>query len=488
MKVENAKNLAARSLLCALLLLPLPPAIALDTDLPDLGNSAGSLMSPKRERDLGKAFMRSVRRSQAVMDDPLLSDYLRQLGQRLVQNSTAQGTPFNFFLIDNPQINAFAGPGGYIGVYTGLILTTETESELAAVLAHEMAHVTQQHLMRAWESASRMSIPNAAILLAAIALGAAIGGDAGAAAAIGGQAAMIQQQINFNRANEKEADRVGIDILADAGFEPRAMPSFFARMGKANRVYASQLPEYLMTHPVTTSRTADALGRAERFPYRQPPADLDYQLARINLVQRQIGLAGDAVHELTLMLQDGRFRSEAAVRFGIALAQIRAKRYTDAAAVLDRLLDQHPDQVEFIVTRAEVDSLAGRYEAALQRLERGLARHPGSYALNLRFAETALAADRPQLAEARLTRFVAIRDDEPRVHRLLARAVADQGKEALSHEHLSEYYYLQGDLESAVTQLEIALRSPALAFYDASRLESRLARLRAERDEAEERQ
>ena len=236
MPTRKTAPLAARLALSALLLVAhLPPALALDTDLPDLGNSAGGLMTPKRERDLGRAFMRSVRRSQKVMDDPLLNDYIQQLGQRLVDASGERGTPFSFFMIDDPQINAFAGPGGYIGVYTGLLQTTETESELAAVLAHEIAHVTQQHLLRAWESTSQMSIPSAAILLAAVVLGAAVGGDAAAAAAVGGQAALIQQQINFTRANEQEADRVGIDILAESGYEPRAMPSFFDRMGKANQ-------------------------------------------------------------------------------------------------------------------------------------------------------------------------------------------------------------------------------------------------------------
>ncbi|MGB5450940.1 MAG: M48 family metalloprotease, partial [Sedimenticolaceae bacterium] len=168
------RSIGARLALSLLLLTTqVPPALSLNTELPDLGNTAGGLMTPKRERELGKAFMRSVRRSERVMDDPVLSDYIQNLGQSLVNNSTASGSRFFFFLIDDPQINAFAGPGGYIGIYTGLLLTTETESELAAVMAHETAHVTQQHLMRAWESTSQMSIPNAAVLLAAIALGVA---------------------------------------------------------------------------------------------------------------------------------------------------------------------------------------------------------------------------------------------------------------------------------------------------------------------------
>ena len=426
MNHRRRANLSVRLLLCLLIVIGLPsPLPALDTSLPDLGNSASGLMTPKRERDLGKAFMRSVRRSQKVMDDPLITDYVQQLGQKLVNASDASGTPYHFFAIDDPQINAFAGPGGYIGIYTGLILTTDTESELAAVLAHEIAHVTQQHLMRAWESAGQLSVPSAAVILAAIVLGATVGGDAAAAAAMGGQAALIQQQINFTRANEKEADRVGIEILANAGHEPRAMPSFFSRMGKAHRVYASKLPEFLMTHPVTTSRTADALGRADQFEYRQKPEDLRYHLTRLELTQRQMARPEDAVHELGLMLKDGRYRNEAAVRYGIARALLRAKQHDKAARALDELLVSHPNTVEFVVSRARADLLRGNGRAALQRLESALAGQPGSYALNITYAEAALAAGQAARAEQQLNDFLTYRGEEPRVYQLLSRAAGD---------------------------------------------------------------
>ena len=484
MRKTKSGTLRARLALCALLFAgQAPPALSLDTKLPDLGNSAGSLITPKRERELGKAFMRSVRRSERVMGDPVLTDYIQNLGQRLVDASSASGTSFTFFLIDDPQINAFAGPGGYIGIYTGLLLTTETESELASVLAHEIAHVTQQHLLRAWESTSTMSISNAAVLLAALALGAAVGGDAAAAAAIGGQAALIQQQINFTRANEKEADRVGIEILANSGHEPRAMPTFFSRMGNANRVYASKLPEFLMTHPVTTSRTADALGRADRYPYRQTPEDMGYHLVRMYLLQRQIDRPKEAIRELQLMLEDGRYRNEEAVRYGITMAQLRANQPSEASVALDQLLNKHPDRVEFIVARAQADAQQKKKDAALQRLDRALDRSPGSYALNITYAEVALDSGKPALASKRLQRFLDFRKEEPRVYQLLSRAAGDLGKQSQGHQYLSEYYYLTGELKSAILQLEIALKDPKMDFYESSRLESRLAELRAELSE-----
>ncbi|MGB5744763.1 MAG: M48 family metalloprotease, partial [Sedimenticolaceae bacterium] len=300
-----------------------------------------------------------------------------------------------------------------------------------------------------------------------------------------GQAALIQQQINFTRANEKEADRVGIDILNEAGFEPRAMPSFFARMGKATRVYDSKLPEFLMTHPVTTSRTADALGRAEQFPYRQNPLNLSYELARINLLQRQIPRPEDAIDELGGMLEDGRFRNESAVRYGIALAQIRAKRLSDASGNLRQLRQTHPEVIEFVATLAQAEALQGNGDAALRLLVQALADHPGSYALNVIYAEIALGLGAPDKAEEKLLRFLDYQDEEPLVYQLLARAAGDRGEQALGHQRLSDYYYLIGDLEAAILQLEIALKTQELNFFDASRLEARLAQLKREQDESE---
>jgi predicted Zn-dependent protease len=297
---------------------------------------------------------------------------------------------------------------------------------------------------------------------------------------------MIQQQINFTRANEKEADRIGIEILAQSGFEPRAMPAFFSRMGKANRIYATKLPEFLRTHPVTNSRTADALGRAEQFPYRQTPEDLRYHLTRTNLVQRRIEQPEDAIRELTLMLEDGRFRNEAAVRYGIALAQIRARQFRDAAGQLDGLLAEHPNQLEFVVARATVDAQTGEANAALRRLKDALTRVPGSLALNLAYAETALAAGKPSTALDALKGFLAYRDDEPRVYKLLSQAAGEMDKQGLGHEYLAEYYFLQGQLKRAELQLEIALKRPEMNFYDSSRLESRLAEVRAELDEEDQ--
>jgi predicted Zn-dependent protease len=467
---------------------PLTSSQALDTRLPDLGASASAVMTPAQERELGQAFMRSVRRNQAVLEDPLVIDYIQQLGSTLVEHSEAGGQHFEFFVIDNPQINAFAGPAGHIGVFTGLILTTDTESELAAVVAHEIAHVTQQHLLRAWETAGNMALPNAAILLAAIAIGAAAGTDAGLATAIGGQAALLQRQINFTRAKEQEADRIGIDILAAANFEPRAMPAFFARMGKANQIYQTKVPEFLLTHPVSSNRTADALGRASTFPYTQTSDDLRYQLLRADLQQRDYDDPQEAILDFNRLLEAGRYRNRSATQYGKVRALIRARQLQEADSVLQALLEKHPDAIELIVTKASVEAELGQAERALQRLQTALLKLPSSYAVNITYAEVAIANGDYTAALQHLQDYTFYRSEDPRVYELMARAAGGLGDQLQSHRHLAEHHYLSGNLEAAILQLEIARKIDGIDFYDSSKVESRLRALEKELADREARE
>ena len=475
------KRLSHLLLSGSLLLGQAPPALALDTRLPDLGNSAGSLMTPKAEQALGRAFMRNIRQNEAVLDDPLMNDYIQDLGQRLVEHSDAAGRRFHFFIIDSREINAFAGPGGYIGVYTGLIETTRTESELAAVLAHETAHVTQQHLLRAWEAASNLSIPNAAVLIAAIALGVVAGGDAGLAAASAGQAAMIQEQINFTRANEQEADRIGIDILARAGFDANAMPAFFSRMAKAGRVYASDLPEFLRTHPVTTNRIADALGRATRYPYKSPGDDLRYQLFKVRLQLRDEQLPATDIATLRRQLTEGRYRNRLATEYQLALQLARGGQLTEADRILARLLKQRPQLAEFIVAKTDIERRLGHGRQALTRLDHALRNHPGSRALTLAYADQAIRLHRFDQARRRLERLLEYIPDDPALYDLLARAAGESGDHAAAHRFQAEQFYLNGNLDEAILQLELALKTPSLSFYDSARIDSRLEQLRKEK-------
>ena len=448
--------------------------------LPDMGASAGNLMTPAQERRLGRQFMRSVRASAKVVDDPLESEYIQDLGNRLVSHYPATGKQFTFFLVDDPQINAFAGPGGYIGVHTGLVLASETESELASVVAHEIAHVTQNHLFRAFDEFSRLAGPAALLTLGAALLGATVSGDAAVAAIAGIQAGMAQAQLNFTRANEEEADREGIKILAQANYDPRAMPVFFGRMAQATRLYETNLPEFLRTHPVTSNRIADAMGRAEAYPYTQPIPDPRYYLLRARLRLGSFKNPADAVVNFRQALEEGRYRDQDAQRYGYALALIRAGDYPEAQKQLDQLLRKQPASIPYLLAQAELQRARGESARAIATLEAVLELYPSNYALTMEYASLQQKYGDPAKAYALLSQLHQQRPDDTAILEPLARSAAATGAAGEAYQYQAEWYYLHGQLEAAVRQLEIALNQPDLDYYRNARLAARLQEYRAE--------
>lgn len=232
--------------------------------LPDIGSSAASLATPQELRDYGAGMLQEMRAYEMVLDDPLLSDYVNSLGYRLVSSSDRPDSGFTFFIVRDPQINAFAAPGGYVAVNAGLINAMGSEDELAGVMAHEISHVQQQHILRAFEDQKKMSIPIMLAMLGVMIAAAGRTDDAAPAALVAGQSLMIQRQINFTRGDEAEADRVGIQTLARAGFDPNAMAGAFQELQKVMRVNGVDVPEFLLDHPVDTKRIAEAKARAEQ--------------------------------------------------------------------------------------------------------------------------------------------------------------------------------------------------------------------------------
>jgi predicted Zn-dependent protease len=464
------------------------PAPADAFDLPDFGSSASTIMSPAEQRELGREFMKWVRKALKVSDDPLLTDYIQTLGGQLVVAGREGSGKYDFFIVEAPSINAFAGPAGNIGINAGLILAAETEAELAAVVAHEIAHVSQQHLLRSFEAQKQMSIPAIALMLAAAALGAAVDAQAGAAALMGIQGAAAQRQINFTRANEQEADRIGIDTLARAGHDPYAMPGFFNKLTRATRVYESGAPELLRTHPVTTDRIADALARAEQYGHQQRPDSLRFHLTRADLRQRNESNPQRAVDQFEQALARGRYRNETAERYGYARALLRAGRVGDAARQADALLEQHPSQVEFIVLQAQIDRRLGKPEKAATDLKSAVGLSPGNWPLRQAFAEALIEAGRPAEALSTLEGFVALRPDISQIYTLMADAAGKAGRRAETLRWRAEALYHDGDLEPAIRQLELALRQPKLDFHLASKIQVRLEELQAEERSREKRE
>ena len=448
--------------------------------LPELGDAAEATFSPADERALGEAFMREIRARLTLVDDPLVERYVQSLGYRLAASSDRRDLAFTFFVVEDESLNAFAAPGGFIGLNSGMILATESESEFASVLAHEIAHVTQRHIVRAIDHASRSNLPVLAGILAAIIVGAhnVEAGQATAAAVIG---TTTQRQINFTRQNEMEADRVGIRILADAGFDPRGMAGVFEKLQSAAR-YSPRPPEYLSTHPVTTNRIAEARDRAQRLPYRQHESSERYYLVRAKLRVRTAADARRVLDELVDERSTGHARSTAANSYGQALALIRLGREDDAREILEQLVETYPDNLAFLDALAGAMLRSGNLPRALDLYSDGLALYPNDRILVRGYAAALNQAGRSTDLLALVDGFGHSNAIDAEMYRLRADAYQRLGRMLESRADLAEHYYLSGRLRRAINQLRLASRDRTQNqdFYVTSRIEARLEELENE--------
>ena len=462
------------------LLLALQPAAVLPQsgydELPSLGDSSGQVFSPQQDKALGAAFMRQIRQADMVLDDTEATAYLSALGHKLALHSENPGYGFTFFLVNDPGINAFAGPGGYIGINYGLFLTSESESELAGVMAHEIAHVTQRHLARAFEAQDRMSLPTTAAILAAILIGATTDGSTGAAALTAASAASLQYQINFTRANEKEADSVGIQTLADAGLDPFGMPQFFERLQKNSRLYGTRPPEFLSTHPVTTNRIAEATSRAESFPRVASYNDLDFLLIRAKL---RVSSYKDPKQVLAdFQRYQGKSGSDtAAGQYEYALLLSANDRHGEARKVMQQLHASDPDRITYRLALARILSAEQQFDQALEMYQSTLDLYPGNIVAILPYASTLMAADQTEKAYQLLVKASSKKQNSPQLFKLLAQAAGTSGHPTHTHVAMSQYYFLNGFTNQAIEQMKLAAKTPGVSDYQAARIQARITAL-----------
>ncbi|MEW6119920.1 MAG: M48 family metalloprotease [Pseudomonadota bacterium] len=449
--------------------LALQPAFA--SELPDLGEVSRQYFSDQEEAALGRAILHDVYADPRYLDDPEAEAYLNQLGYRLVSVSTRNQREFTFFVVDDPSINAFAMPGGNVGVHTGLLLAAQSESELASVIAHEIAHVTQDHIARMVATHSQSYWPTMAALALAL-LASRSNPNVASAAIATTQAATLQNQLNYSRDYEREADRLGYDMLTRAGFDPRGMSGFFERLQRASRFYDSSAPAYLRTHPLTTERISDMEARSEAAPYQQVQDSLDFQLVRARLRARE-GSADDAVRTARSLLGDKRYSSETATRYGYALALMRARRFADAEAEVQKLLPSAADNAMILQLAARVPLAAGNARLAVQRFQTGSAAFPGYHPLHYGHAEALLAAGRVADALALTERALTLHPDDRRLWRLAAEAHARLGHRLLSHRAQAEAVALAGNLVAAIEQINLGLKAGDGSFHDLSAAEAR---------------
>jgi beta-barrel assembly-enhancing protease len=442
--------------------------------LPDMGDSSGSLISPAQERELGNAFYRSLQGQLNINYDTEIQEYIQSIGQRLAANSDAPAIPFYFFVVLDNAINAFAGPGGYIGINSGLILNTESESELASVMAHEIAHVTQRHLYRAFESASQLSLPTAAATLAAILLGTQVPG-LGQAALMAIQAGSIQQQINFTRSNEQEADRVGMQTLVQANYDPRSMPVFFQRLQQSSRYYGRGIPEFLRTHPVTVSRISDTRGRAEKYPYKQYPDSQAYRLTKAKLRVLTTKNDNDLLNYFKSMENQGTPQQRAAAHYGIGLSLFKKQHFKKAQKIFTQLYQEFPHQYHYLTGLARIAFETRDYSQALALFKKARQRFPSNRAIELEYISILLKTGHAEQARSLLQAMVQKQKQQnPIIYRLLAQAYAEQGQQAEAHRYMAEYYYAAGNTEQAITQAKLARESKKVNFYLGAILDERL--------------
>lgn len=470
--------LQAILVICLLLGLPLHGfAQSTVKDLPEMGDSSATLLSQEDEQRIGGEMMRQLSASGLLLNDPIVEEYIQNLGRKLASSAVTTRNQFQFFVVDAPSINAFAMPGGYIGVHSGLILASESESELAAVIAHEIAHVTQHHIARSVEKANQMNLPLTAAVIAAILLG---GSDpqvanAALAASIGGAQ---QMQLDFTRANEKEADRVGMQLLAQSDYDPRGMSAFFSRLQSETRYYGSGVPEFLRTHPVTTSRIAEAEDRARRYPPKPGNNGINYLLVKSRLRLHRAKSIDELAQTVRTEKPSTDFEREAH-QYLSALIQARQGNSAEARRILQTLLRRQPNRIAYIYTMAQLEAELGRFKAASDLYRRGLRLYPANPLLSLAHAHVLLQQKRYDEARELLETQIRKSPENAEAYRLLAELESAAGNKPASYLAQAEYYYLEGEAHSAIDQLNMAMRLQPEDYY-ASRIEARLRQIKEE--------
>ena len=421
--------------------------------------------------------MAQLRSAGAMMDDPIVTEYIQNLGARLAGHANDGDHRFEFFMVEDDAINAFALPGGYIGVHSGLILASEQESEVAGVLAHEVAHVTQRHIARSIYDSQRNSILSMAAMIAAVLLGAAADANSQAMQGIisASQAAAIQAQINYTRANEHEADRIGIGTLSSAGFDPTAMASFFEKLSRRNSVTSERMPSILQTHPVTSERIAEARERARLLPTVQFSDSTSYAIIRARLEVLRAPTEAAAVEIFQKRLQDGR--QSPGDQYGYALSLSRAGLNDQAQRLFAELIDFYPGVIAFRIGEAEAFVGSLQLAAALERYAEAIKLFPRNGPLTLSYAEALIPAGQPAKAHDLLLDLLNNAAPTAEQFRLIARAANAEGDIGNAHHYMSHYYLSIGNLPLAFNQIRMALEAPGVNPVDRERFRSEFSDL-----------
>jgi beta-barrel assembly-enhancing protease len=480
----NLKRILIGVLVGSLIQADITLATANDVVLPELGDSSSANFSNQQEYELGRAWLKMFRSQVRTIEDPLLQDYMEYLIYKLASNSPLKDRRLEVVVVDNPTINAFAVPGGVVGVHNGALLYAENEAQLASILGHELAHLSQRHFARGVEQQQQSMLPMMAGMLGALVLAATARGDAGMAAMAATQAAAQQNQLRFSRENEQEADRVGMATLEKADYDPNAFAGMFENMLAANRFAGRNPPEFLLTHPLTESRVSDARNRAREYPRKVYVDNLDYQLMRARVEVQLAANNSEALKKFKARIK-GQSRNSEADRYGLALAFLQAGQLKDAHEQLDPLLQKDPRRLVYIVTDADIDIAAGENERAIAKLQAQLHLNPGNYPLSMAYADALMKANQPQVAETVLEEQAKSRPSDPYVWYELAEMHGLAGNILGVHQARAEYFVLNGVLDKAEQQLNYALRLVKGDQITKAKINERIRQIKTLREQME---
>ncbi|KHA61134.1 TPR repeat-containing protein [Vibrio variabilis] len=467
--------------LCVSAALVAPSISANSIELPDIGTTASSTLTIDQELIYGDAYMRMLRSSQPIVNDPVLNEYVSNLGHRLVANADDVKTPFTFFMIRDRNINAFAFFGGYIALHSGLFLHAQSESELASVVAHEIAHVTQRHLARSMEDQARRSPATLAALAGSLLLAIA-SPQAGMAAITATTAGSMQGTINYTRSNEKEADRFGIATLAKAGFEPKAMPRFFGRLADEYR-YASTPPPMLLTHPLPEDRITDSRARAQNYPEPRVQPSLDYNLARARIVARYAGIQAKAAQdwfERTEQKADPSIK--VAFQYGKALVHLDNNELEEADKILRELLSRDRNNHFYLDAMSDLYIAQKKPELAQSMLEKAMAATPNNAVITINYANVLIKREKNEEAIRVLQRYTHDYSNDVNGWHLLSEANIHLGRSDEDLAARAEILALKANWNKAIQYYTQASQLAELGSLKQARYDARIDQLMVQRE------
>jgi len=451
---------------------------AINSQLPDLSSPANAMVSRSEQYQIGYSVMLQMRQQRQTFDDPETSEYVQELGQRLASQSTDGGGDFHYVVLRSDEFNSFAVSGGFVFIFSEVLLASQTESELAGIVAHETAHITQNHLARKFQEQQQATMTSLAAMLATILLGAlgGGGGDAIEGGIAASQGLAAQQQIDFSRSEEEEADRVGIQYLAAAGFDPQGMADIFERVSRQRGIQDSWVPAILIDHPVDEDRVAEARARAAQFPPTPNTSSPDFWLIKERV--RVLTAPGDEDIQRYYAQRIAGGNHSVSTLYGDALALMQDNKPAEAVPILKKLVAQHSDLHLLYAALGQAQAKAGEMKDALATFRLATVLFPRNVPVTVRYAQ-ALMADN-KAAEAHDVLLDLFNNVPPTIDQiqLTARAASAAGDVGDAYYYMGEYQIADGNLPLAAEQYQLALATPHLTNVQRKRISARLREVR----------